>query len=219
MSVTESTWFVGLDLGQAQDPSAFAVLERVVTVHDERDPRTFELLFDVRFRARQVQRIALGTPYPDVVARVASVARALQLRGAVELVMDATGVGRAVLDMMKGAYLQACPVVPVWITAGDAARQVGEEWRVPKRDLVAAVAVELQENRLQIAAGMPEAGVLIEELMNFKVSISAAGSDTYGSWREGAHDDMVLAVALALWRARGGSAGAGERDKLLFWSL
>lgn len=26
-------------------------------------------------------------------------------------------------------------------------------------------------------------------------------NDSYGSWREGAHDDMVLAVAIAAWWA------------------
>jgi hypothetical protein len=26
--------------------------------------------------------------------------------------------------------------------------------------------------------------------------------DSYGCWREGAHDDLVLAVALACWRAK-----------------
>ena len=37
----------------------------------------------------------------------------------------------------------------------------------------------------------------------FKVSISLKGHDSYGNdvgmWRENAHDDLVLAVALAAW--------------------
>ncbi len=49
---------------------------------------------------------------------------------------------------------------------------------------------------------------LADELHNFKVTISALGHDSYGAgdgWREGAHDDLVLAVALAAW--------FGEQDK------
>ena len=29
--------------------------------------------------------------------------------------------------------------------------------------------------------------------------LSAAGHDSYGAWREKAHDDLVLAVAMAVW--------------------
>ncbi len=38
------------------------------------------------------------------------------------------------------------------------------------------------------------------ELENFQVKISLdTAHDTYGVWREGSHDDLVLAVTLALW--------------------
>ena len=37
-----------------------------------------------------------------------------------------------------------------------------------------------------------------------EVKISETGKDSYGAWREGAHDDLVLAVALAVWKAKKG---------------
>ena len=42
---------------------------------------------------------------------------------------------------------------------------------------------------------------LKEELTNFKAKISLSGHDSYGveDWREGAHDDFVLSVALGVW--------------------
>ena len=51
---------------------------------------------------------------------------------------------------------------------------------------------------------LPDAPVLKAELENFRVKISLAGHDTYAAgagdeWRQGAHDDLVLAVALACW--------------------
>jgi hypothetical protein len=52
---------------------------------------------------------------------------------------------------------------------------------------------------------MPEVEALTSELKNFRVKISATGHDTYGasadslSWREAPHDDLVLALACALW--------------------
>jgi hypothetical protein len=41
--------------------------------------------------------------------------------------------------------------------------------------------------------------VLTGELETFQVKITAAANDVYGTWREGTHDDMVLATALAAW--------------------
>jgi hypothetical protein len=35
--------------------------------------------------------------------------------------------------------------------------------------------------------------------MNYKVTISDTGHDSYGAWRESIHDDLVFAVGLAVW--------------------
>ena len=32
--------------------------------------------------------------------------------------------------------------------------------------------------------------------------VTASGREQYGAWREGTHDDLVFAVALAYWAAR-----------------
>jgi hypothetical protein len=117
------------------------------------------------------------------------------LRGA-SLVTDATGVGVAVLDLLRDANLDP---IPITITAGDRATYEGGHHRVPKRDLVAVVQVLLQTERLTIAAALPEAEVLVQELLGFEVRITSAGNDSFGAWREGMHDDLVLAVALACW--------------------
>lgn len=46
----------------------------------------------------------------------------------------------------------------------------------------------------------PEARLLVEELLNFKVKINVkTAHDSYEAWREGIHDDLVLATALACW--------------------
>jgi hypothetical protein len=58
-----------------------------------------------------------------------------------------------------------------------------------------------QGRRLAIARELPEAAVLAKELLAFKVKITAAGNETFESWRERDKDDLVLAVALACWWA------------------
>jgi hypothetical protein len=119
------------------------------------------------------------------------------LRGATELVIDATGVGRPVVDMIRQAKLEP---VAITIHGGDAVT-FENGWRVPKRDLVSIVQVLLQTDRLKFAADLPIVGTLVQELLAFRVKISEAGHDSYGSWREGAHDDLVLALACAVWWA------------------
>src|SRR6185295_18926469 len=75
---------------------------------------------------------------------------------------------------------------------------------VPKKELVSTLQVMLQGRRLRIAQGLAEALTLEQELLNFKVKITAAMNETFATWRESQHDDLVLAVALAAWR--------GERE-------
>jgi hypothetical protein len=40
------------------------------------------------------------------------------------------------------------------------------------------------------------------EMAEMRAKVTAAGNTQFGVWREGAHDDLVLAVALACWGAR-----------------
>jgi hypothetical protein len=113
------------------------------------------------------------------------------------LVIDATGVGRPVADLFieRGRWL-----VPVLITSGaQATRDEFGYWHVPKVHLVSTVQILLQSKRLKIARALPEAQTLVEELLSFEAKITTAANATYGAWREGKHDDLVLGLALACW--------------------
>ena len=61
------------------------------------------------------------------------------------------------------------------------------------------VAVLLEQRRLLIPPSLPLADLLTGELQAFKRKVTPAGSDSYAAGREGPHDDLVLAVALAAW--------------------
>ena len=197
-----SPFIVGLDLGQAGDYTALAVLEKAWP--ERNGTRT------AHYAVRHLERVPLGTSYPAVVGRVGERVRALRdLDVSLALVVDQTGVGRPVVDLLRQAGLP-CRLVSIMITAGQAVTRVEEKVRwvtevgfhVPKRDLVGCLAVLLQSERLRVAQELPEAQLLVQELLNFRVKISLAGRDTFGAgeaWRDGAHDDLVLAVALAAW--------------------
>ncbi len=199
-------FIVGLDLGQSSDYTALAVLEVVPQFAMEQVERregamTYRRQVRVEkpahLHCRHLERYPLGTLYPAIVDQVAALLQTPQLRGA-ELVVDATGVGRPVVDMLREAGLK---LEAVTITGGISVTYSDRCWHVPKRDLVGAVQAPLHDKRLKFADGLPLVPTLVQEMLNFQVKISDAAHDSYGSWREGAHDDLILSVMLAAWWA------------------
>ena len=187
-------FILGLDLGQQNDPTALAVLEQTPTHLD----------------VRHLERWQLQTRYTDIVRDVARMCSRPELKDAT-LAVDWTGVGRAVVDQLWEADLPV-NLVPITITAGHRAAQAedGVGFRVPKKDLVSAVQVALGYRRLRWAKTLPLAELLGRELSNFRVKVTAAANETFSAWREGDHDDLVLAVAVACWAAENTFAGAWE---------
>lgn len=202
-------YFVGLDLGQAADYTAISAIEVHPTPypvqHEDRDPetrrlRTFETVVEsipLTHHVRHLERLPIGTPYPEQVARVKEIMA--RLPPGTDLIVDNTGVGRAVTDML---FLEGLMPVCITITGGDTVNRDGPYFRVPKRDIVGELAVSLQNKRLKIAAALPDAETLINELLAFKVKVNLkTAHDSYEAWREGDHDDLVLSVGMAVWAA------------------
>src|SRR5262249_58332221 len=126
------------------------------------------------------------------------------------LCVDATGVGRAVVDLFRQAKLPA-RLKPITITAGHSATFAEDGWHAPKKDLVAIMQSLLQGWRLRIAGRLPEAETLKRELAAFRVKVTPAGNETFEAWRTRDHDDLVFAVALPLWYAARGRQKASIR--------
>jgi hypothetical protein len=201
-----SDYFVGLDLGQSQDFTALVVVERAEFA-GEWDAATFEHRTETAVRLRHLERIPLGTSYPEVVARVGRVMRSPSLAGGRRhLVVDATGVGQPVVELLQREELP-CQIWPVTITGGAAEGMTKGTHRVPKRDLIVGLQVRLQEGELQIAAGLKEGPTLVRELADMRVQMTVGGREKFGA-KSGEHDDLVLAVALACW----GVGKMGERE-------
>lgn len=133
---------------------------------------------------------------PQVVERVGAMLRDPQLANRSQLVVDATGVGKPIIDLLRNARLNP---VAVTITAGaSVVRADPTTYSVPKRDLAGTLQVLLQAGRLRIARDIPQSDILVDELLNFRVKISLdSAHDRYEAWRESQHDDLVLATALA----------------------
>ena|SRR5579883_1918184 len=193
-------YVVGVDLGQSRDYTAIAVVE-VNDVRTGWDAARWEWETERRVALRFIERVALGTPYQEVVERVVAVVRSRELAGRCRLIVDGTGVGRPVVDLLRGAR-PGCALTAVTVTAGDVETRRGEYVGVPKRELIVGLQVAIQGGDLKIAAGLKWGKELEKEMAEMRVRVSGAGREQYGAWREGAHDDLVFAVALAVWGAR-----------------
>lgn len=227
---SKKTYVLGLDLGQANDWTALCV-NQLVRLPDGQ----FE------HQARHLERWR-GEKYPAIVRAVGERVAALKgprydhrpsylpqiPRPRVVLVVDYTGVGRPVVDMFEEAKFE-CDLIPVTITGGMVVTRSedGGDYRVPKRILASTLQVLLQTERLKVQRTLDLAATLQAEMKNFRVKINLLGHESYGAgddWREGNHDDLVLAAALACWAGESGM-GTGEllpvggelRDTLNQW--
>jgi len=174
---------VAADIGQARDPTAIVGLE--VTAE--------------RFDLRHLERLPLGTPYPLVADHLDVVCDAVP--SGCELVIDATGVGRPVVDLLRSKG--RAPVAVLITGSGrEALNPDTGIWSVPKRLLMAPLGSALELGRLRLSPGLPpvETETLRRELSGFFREINGHGHTVMGGKRE--HDDTVIAVALALWRAQ-----------------
>jgi hypothetical protein len=184
-----SNYFIGVDLGQRRDHTAVAVLERA-EVEGEWDAVWYRRRREERRSLRHLERVALGTPYPEIVERVRGLAQSPWLAGR-----------STVVDMLRRARLGAT-LVPVPITGGETESRGAGYYRVPKQDLITGLQVMLDGQELLVAKGLRDGSALLREMAEMEVRVGAQGRESYGAWREGMHDDLVLAVAVACWGLR-----------------
>jgi hypothetical protein len=210
-------YVVGVDLGQSSDPTAIAVLEHTKGVLDY-DGKAYSRHISgsketdaERIDVRHLERLPLGTSYPAVVAYVKHLLARPPLCGEyrhsrrggdrppAQLVIDSTGVGRAVAEIFTEHGLQH---IDVTITAGSEVTQpFRDRWHVSKTILISTVDALLHTGELRFAAALTEAGAMKDELLDFRRHLGAAGRATYQA-RAGKHDDLVLAVAIGCWWQR-----------------
>jgi hypothetical protein len=83
-------FYIGVDPGQAVDPTAIAVVQRIPNANGK-----------PTFRCGRLERLPLATPYPAIVQHVRRLVSKEPFLGHSELVLDLTGVGRPVADLFQ----------------------------------------------------------------------------------------------------------------------
>lgn len=175
---------LGVDLGEAQDFTALATVRQIGDA----------------FECTYLARPPLGTTYERVNANI------LQIMGKPDyadttLVVDATGVGRPVVERMEDIGLNPIPVV---ITGGvNEIHEPGDwSWRIPRKTLITVAQICFQRDLIKMPPNNPLAKEAEQEIRSIrrKVNPDRAG-DKFEAGRESEHDDIMLALCLALWQA------------------
>jgi hypothetical protein len=196
--------WIGLDLGKLTDPTAAAVIRRSLGIKAngrlEKTSRGDSLY---RFDVMAIRRYPLRTPYTGIVEHIVHQSQRHELQPRPRLVIDATGVGNPVVEMFRSAHREQfdIEVYAITITGGRSSSIVRRhEWHVAKIQLVGAIREALESRRLKVPPGLEHARLLKRELLDYRVKVTAAANETFSA-RDGAHDDLVLAVALPIWLA------------------
>jgi hypothetical protein len=159
---------LGLDPGRRRDPARLAILDRLAVVH--------------------LARLPPGTGYPRVVERAEALAVSCEV-----IVVDATGVGRAVADTLQERGLRP-GVIAVTLTGGGEVHVRDREVSLPRSGLFQPLRAALEAGRLWVAEGCPCRAKLVQELLAARGGPS--GAEGRGA---GHHGGLMTAVALAVW--------------------
>ncbi len=191
---------VGVDIGQKVDPTAIAVvgIDRRPLAPSLERPAKLEFHFVVRF----LDRLPLGTPYPGVCQRIGAICRGIENRSGKRpfLYVDATGVGKPIVDMLKDSSSATAGAWAVYFTRGDQRkeRRKKKEVSLGKAYLVSRLQSLLQTGRIHLPNKNPEAHALAQELLDYEIRVDENANDKYGAFRVGTHDDLVTALGLAV---------------------
>lgn len=174
----------GIDLGQTNDYTAHAVLETI-------DDITY-LRFITRLRDMK---------YDDMMKRSAQIIHAKfgNIWG------DATGAASpAAFDILEH-YITGypCTLTRVKITGGDNVNVTDYSINVPRGLLIDNLRIAIQNKTVKfpktlIINDQDMADILYKEILSFQSEMTTSGNVVYRT-RQGKHDDMLFAVALAYY--------------------
>ena len=193
-----SSFVVGLDVGMHADHCAL-VLAGVWLLA----PPTIGIV--------DVKQFPLGTPLEEVADEVAQAVRENRAKAVVDSTNNSAFVGmlaarlpqpavnHLVAAAITGALTHAAQPTPMLIAIGGV-RSAVQRWTLSKSELIETIAAEMSGNSLRIAR-TGDWEVLQAELQAMERTVRASGSASYSA-PPGKHDDLVMALSLAVFGCR-----------------
>ena len=193
--MTDLHYIVGVSVGDGSDSTALAIIEQEITQDARYKPVTHI------HRLRWLDRLPLDGGFPETVDRVVALLQQDEIKdaesfGTADVILDVTGAGRAIVGLFEGKGIK-----PHTVTIRGTEEVVeGNDFHIPKLELVSNLKLLYQTDKLKIAAGLDLAPTFVKELQAFRLRPPPVDSKDPEAWRERQHDDLIFAVAVAAWR-------------------
>ncbi len=185
------SYFMGLDVGKVTDFSALCVLARWYRKVGDEVQR--------QYTVTQLGQFPIGLEYVYVEEGVKQVWDKLKLLPSRTICMvDQTGVGSPVCDHLRHKGMR---ITGVNITGGsEVTRPNDNTYNVPKAILVTLLVSAVQTGILHLLPDLKIKDEFTKQMQNFGYQINReTGHTSYESQSSVIHDDLVIAVALALF--------------------
>ncbi len=194
------SFHIGVDLGQRVDHTALVVVEQQVVVTAVKDPVSFEYLRARKLYVRMVERVRLGQGFQEIVSELERLTHSPELSDSylVTTTVDATGMGIVVTEDLRRRRLRG-ELYPVVITGGLEGKYRDGFFPTPRTELMLGVQRAFEIEGLGLAGDLRGWPAMAEELKAMRKVQTVRGPrfETMG-----AHDDLVFALALALFGVR-----------------
>ena len=175
------------------DHTAFVVVEQQVVVTAQRDPVSYEYVREGKLYVRLVERVRLGQGFHEVVSEIERLTQCEELHGGlVTTAVDATGLGIVVSEDLRRKRLRG-ELYPVVITGGLEGSCRDGFYPTPRTELLLGVQKAFEQEGL---GGWD----LLERELKAMRKVQSARGPRFATM--GTHDDLVFALALALFGAR-----------------
>jgi hypothetical protein len=191
-------FLIGFDLGQRDSHSAIAILELLTINTRDRDPVTYEFVLAHELRLTHIERIPLDRSYHGIAQHLRATIAKLPTPKRADLVLDATGSGAPFVDLLLSLGAVGADVTRVAFTSGTRQSYSSRVHLVPKKDLLHSLNLIINSPLFRIPPDLPNRHLLLTEMEGYRSAPTPAGNIRF---LPGPTDDLIMALALAAWKA------------------
>ncbi len=193
---------IAVDPGKRSDPTALALVERQRPYPPEDDVSKWPGPWRVPGRetiylVRELGRLRIGVKHTDGAYEIASVChdtRCFDPDGSLQVMLDCTGIGEGIADMIEGYLPSGVRLQRCWFTGSERVTRVDGELRIGKSFMISRLTSLLETGRVRLG-DVPQRQALVEELRDFEFKVSGAGSYSAEA-RSSSHDDLLTCLGL-----------------------
>jgi len=206
-------YLILVDPGKKRDPTAIMVMRDNIKILDGSKRAGVPDKIQHFYEIIHLDKV-IDTRFTEVCRIINVITEHRDIKNNHDLVIDGTGIGEVVIDILRENYLIPVPIVftgpgqvrEVFSSFGKVfgngftGAQVLKEIHVPKEDLVAAGQNIVQQGRLAIAPGLKFEDDFKRQMLMFRGKVNEKTRNvSYNANTEEDHDDLVVCFLMGAW--------------------